>query len=193
MFDLGADPSVVAEHLGRDHRLRPLLAKSPGVRIPGAWDGFELAAAAVLGRRAATRLAEEIGIPLSAGRGLERLFPEPRVVARASLERAGVPEDRAAILRGLAREMASGRDLLSAAASVPGFPERTAEYLRMRALGEPDAFPSFDPSLRRSSEGWHPWRAYAYLLLRTERTGSWRRNAQVDRVDPASVAVYGTR
>ena len=193
IFDVGADPSVVAEHLGLDLRLRALLAKSPGVRIPGAWDGFELAAAAVLGRRVARRLAEELGTPLPVGRGLERLFPEPHVVARASLERAGAPPARAAILRCLAREMASGRDLLSSAAAVPGFPGRIAEYLRMRALGEPDAFPTLDPALRRSSETWHPWRAYAYMLLRTERARSWRRNAQVDGADLAAVPVYGAR
>jgi AraC family transcriptional regulator of adaptative response / DNA-3-methyladenine glycosylase II len=193
IFDVGADPKVVAEHLGLDPRLRALLAKSSGIRIPGAWDGFELAVAAVLGRRITRQVAAELGSPLAAGRGLERLFPTPQVVAQASLERAGPPPSRAAIVRSLAREVASGRDLLSSAASVPGFPGRICEYLRMRALGEPDAFPSADPELRKSSEQWHPWRAYAYMLLRTERTRPWRRHAPLDSADPAAVPMYGAR
>jgi AraC family transcriptional regulator of adaptative response / DNA-3-methyladenine glycosylase II len=192
IFDLGADPAVVAEHLSLDPRLRVLLASRPGVRIPGAWDGFELAVAGILGSRITGRAAEQLGSPVFPGRGLERLFPEPVALAMAPLERLGASSRRADAVRRLAREIASGRNLLSVVREIPGIPDRLSEYLRMRALGEPDAFPSLDPALGRRSERWHPWRAYAFLLLGREET-SRRRNAEMDHAGLAPVAFHGSR
>ncbi len=192
LFDLGADPAVVAEHLGFDPLLRGPLARHPGVRVPGAWDGFELAVAAILGRSIAGQVALEFGSPVSAGSGLERLFPEPDRLSRAQLERAGVPAVLADIVRSLARA-ASGDDLFATVRAVPGIEPRTLEYVRMRALGEPDAFPSADPLLRLRSERWLPFSAYAFMLLRRRVPSSRRRNAELHLGPVAAVSRHGSR
>jgi AraC family transcriptional regulator of adaptative response / DNA-3-methyladenine glycosylase II len=170
-FDLGADPTVITEHLQVDPLLRGPLAAHPGIRIPGAWDAFEVAVRAILGRglsvRATTRMmgriASMFGSSLLDSGGLERLFPAPAQLANAAFERAGVAPSRAEAIRTLARQGVLG----------PG----TAEYVALRASGEPDAFPGEDRVLRhmagaataseleRRSEAWRPWRAYAAVLL----------------------------
>jgi AraC family transcriptional regulator of adaptative response / DNA-3-methyladenine glycosylase II len=203
VFDLGADPAVIAEHLRADPLLRRPLLKHPGMRTPGAWDGFELAVRAILGQqisvRAATtiagRIASMFGTPLSTGLDdarddfdrLDRLFPTPAQLASAPVERAGVMPARAETIRCFARKVADGTITLSscldgrataaALRAVPGIGDWTAEYIAMRAFGEPDAFPSGDLVLRRvagdcsarelerKSDAWRPWRAYAVMLL----------------------------
>jgi len=177
LFDLGADPAVIAEHLGDDPLLRGPLAAHPGVRVPGAWDGFELAVGAMLGRRVAGRVAAMFGQPIAGGLGLERVFPAARELSSAPLERAGVSTARAEAIRSMARRVLDGESADPAAGGC------IAEYVAMRALGEPDLFPSADPVLRRSAEKWRPWRAYAFMLLRQEAREDgatpWRnRNAQ---------------
>ncbi len=195
MFDLGADPAVIGEHLRADPLLRRPLARHPGIRTPGAWDGFELSVRAILGQqvsvRAATtmagRLASMFGSPVADGGGLERLFPTPAELANAAIERAGVMPARATTIRTLARRVdngtiafrscSEGSATLAALTAVPGIGDWTAAYIAMRAFGEPDAFPSGDRVLRRAagdctareldrkSEAWRPWRAYAVMLL----------------------------
>jgi AraC family transcriptional regulator of adaptative response / DNA-3-methyladenine glycosylase II len=200
VFDLGADPRAVGGHLRADPLLRRPLAKHPGIRTPGAWDGFELAVRAILGQqisvRAATtiagRLASMFGSPVPTDRGLHRLFPAPAQLAHASIERAGVMPARAETIRLLARHVAKGTisfgsgvdaaavdaaATVSALQDLPGIGRWTAEYIAMRAFGEPDAFPSGDLVLRRAaggctareldrkSQAWRPWRAYAVMLL----------------------------
>lgn len=199
VFDLGADAAGIAAHLARD----PLLAralKGGTVRVPGAWDAFELGVRALLGqqvsvaaaRTLAARLVRACGSPLSRPVGaLTHVFPSPAAVAAAPLERLGLPRARAAALRGFARAVADGALDLGAFASLedavgkltalPGIGEWTAQYLAMRALGEPDAFPAGDLGVRRAlarggrlpterevlarAEAWRPWRAYAALAL----------------------------
>ncbi|MGH7894119.1 MAG: bifunctional transcriptional activator/DNA repair enzyme AdaA, partial [Candidatus Binatia bacterium] len=103
VFDLGADPDRIADHLRRDRRLRPIVERLPGLRVPGAWDPFELAVRAVLGQqvtvRAATtlagRLAERFGTPVDLGPGLTRVFPLPATLVDAPLEKIGLPGARA--------------------------------------------------------------------------------------------------
>jgi AraC family transcriptional regulator of adaptative response / DNA-3-methyladenine glycosylase II len=189
MFDLGADPAVIGEHLGRDPLMRAALARHPGIRVPGAWDGFELAVRAILGQQisvpAATtiagRLAGAFGSPAPAGSGGERLFPTPEQLASAPIERVGVVATRAEAIRCLAGRVADGTIALASGAdalrAVSGIGEWTAQYVAMRALGEPDSFPSGDLVLRRMAGGltpralerrsqeWRPWRAYAVMLL----------------------------
>jgi AraC family transcriptional regulator of adaptative response / DNA-3-methyladenine glycosylase II len=195
MFDLGADPAVIGEHLGADPLLRRPLAKHPGIRTPGAWDGFELAVRAILGQqvsvRAATtvagRLASMFGSPVAPDAGLSRVFPTPIQLANAPVERTGVMPSRATTIRCLARRVAEAaisfsssadrKTTISALEALPGIGRWTAGYIAMRALGEPDAFPSGDLVLRRvtghltpreldrRSEAWRPWRAYAVMLL----------------------------
>ena len=195
MFDLGADPGVISGHLSVDPLLGPALEAHPGVRTPGAWDGFEIAVRAILGQqvsvRAATtiagRIAAMFGTPTVGDDRLTRLFPPPDRLAAATLERAGVMPARADTIRRLAREVAAGRIALgpradaqptiAALTSLAGIGDWTAQYIAMRALGEPDAFPSGDLILRRAAGGctarelerrsaaWRPWRAYAVILL----------------------------
>jgi AraC family transcriptional regulator of adaptative response / DNA-3-methyladenine glycosylase II len=203
VFDLGADPAVIAEHLRADPLLRGPLAKHPGIRTPGAWDGFELAVRAIVGQqisvRAATtiagRIASMFGSPVPDAPGLAcdaraelvRLFPTPAQLANAGVEGAGVMPARAETIRSLARHAANGsiafdscadgRATVAALKALPGIGDWTAEYIAMRAFGEPDAFPSGDLVLRRAagdctareldrrSQAWRPWRAYAVMLL----------------------------
>jgi len=195
MFDLGAEPSVIAQHLGGDQWLGPVLARHPGIRTPGAWDGFELSVRAILGQQvsvaAATtiagRLAARFGRVIEAESGLDRIFPTPAQLAAAPIEEVGVIASRAETIRCLARAVMAGRVtfgtvsspevMTQALESLPGIGPWTAQYIAMRALGEPDAFLAGDLILRQMAgdctaralqqhaERWRPWRAYAVMLL----------------------------
>jgi AraC family transcriptional regulator of adaptative response / DNA-3-methyladenine glycosylase II len=204
VFDLGADMRAITAHLAEDPRLASLIAARPGLRVPGAWDGFELAVRAVLGQQitvtAARHLAAKLvavhGEPLSVVEdrgareptGLTTVFPRPERLAIADLTHLGMPRARIATLSALAAAAAAdstllrgGRDLDSAVArlrTLPGIGEWTAQYIALRALREPDAFPAADIGLLRTmaqldgsrltpeallkrAEAWRPWRAYA--------------------------------
>ncbi|MGE0863592.1 MAG: AlkA N-terminal domain-containing protein [Vicinamibacterales bacterium] len=195
MFDLGADPAVIAGHLQTDPLLGPVMKRHPGLRAPGAWDGFELSVRAILGQQvsvaAATtiagRLARRFGSPVEGDEGLDRIFPTPAQLAHAPLEELGVIASRAETIRLLARAVAAGTvtfagaaaadDVTRALRALPGIGPWTAQYIALRALGEPDAFLTGDLVLRRMagrdtthalderSESWRPWRAYAVMLL----------------------------
>src|SRR5262249_21374272 len=168
VFDLDADVGAITAHLARDPRLAPLVAARPGLRMPGAWDGFEMAVRAVLGQQitvtAARRLAGKLvaahGESLrSAGGQLTAVFPRPDRLAAADLASLGMPRSRAVALSALAAAAASdarlfhpARDLDAAVArlrALPGIGEWTAQYVAMRAPREPDAFPAADVGLPR--------------------------------------------
>jgi AraC family transcriptional regulator of adaptative response / DNA-3-methyladenine glycosylase II len=199
VFDLAADPQAIGAQLAEDPTLAPLVAARPGLRVPGAWDGFELAVRAVLGQQitvtAAIGLAGKLvarhGEPvLEAERlaGLTHVFPQPARMAAADLSTLGMPRTRATTLSSLAAAVAAdpnifatGRALDEAIVqlcALAGIGEWTAQYIAMRALREPDAFPAADIGLLRAltdatgrrptprellarAEGWRPWRAYA--------------------------------
>jgi AraC family transcriptional regulator, regulatory protein of adaptative response / DNA-3-methyladenine glycosylase II len=196
MFDLAADTSVIARHFGHDPLMRPLVRRYRGLRVPGAWDGFELAVRAILGQQVsvaaastvAGRLARRFGCRLSISDpgGLTLLFPTARALGGTVL--AGLPRVRAQAIGALARAVASGRvamssmeeDLPAELARIRGIGPWTAQYVAMRALREPDAFPVNDLVLLRAAgngrpltaaeleeraEPWRPWRAYAALYL----------------------------
>jgi len=201
VFDLDADIAAIDEHLARDHRLARAVRERPGLRVPGAWDGFELAVRAVLGQqvsvRAATtfagRLVAAHGEPLclATPEGPDRVFPAPEAVGAVDLTAIGLTRARAATLSALGRAMAADPGLLRAyetleetvekLGGLPGIGPWTAQYVAMRALREPDAFPASDLGLMRAmaidgkrpspaqlsaiAEAWRPWRAYAALRL----------------------------
>ena len=204
VFDLAADPVAICAHLGRDPLLSPLVAARPGLRVPGAWDGFELAVRAVLGQqvtvRAATSLAgklvlaagEPIADPTARKQGLTHVFPTPQQLVPADLNAIGMPKARRMALASLAACVVADplifgprRSLEEAVAelrSLSGIGEWTAQYIAMRELREPDAFPAADIGLLRAmrdghglrpspaallsrAEQWRPWRAYAALHL----------------------------
>jgi AraC family transcriptional regulator of adaptative response / DNA-3-methyladenine glycosylase II len=198
IFDLSADPIQIANHLSRDPKLRGLLSQHPGLRVPGVWDGFEAAVLAVLGqklttpgpRRSVTRLVQIFGTPIDSPiRGLKYLFPHRDVLASADLSKAGISDASAGILRKLAASMIfrhfgfarvwNLEQCVSQLGAICGIDESTANYIAMRAFGEPDAFPSDEFGLRRRlaeldlvvcssqalamAEQWRPWRAYAAM------------------------------
>lgn len=199
LFDLAARPDVIADHLGGDPLLAGLVAANPGLRVPGAFEGFELAARAVLGQqvtvsaattiagRFATHFGEPITTPVP---GLDRLGPTAERVARASgneIASLGIVAARADCTRTLAAAVASGALRLEPGAepvataqrllALPGIGPWTAEYIAMRALRWPDAFPRDDVAIRKAlggvdpaeaealAERWRPWRSYAAMHL----------------------------
>ncbi|MBN9562331.1 MAG: helix-turn-helix domain-containing protein [Alphaproteobacteria bacterium] len=203
MFDLAADPLLIGEQLGRDPKLAPLIEARPGLRVPGAWDGFELAVRGVLGqqitvvaaRKLAGKLAQAFGDELPEQwreDGLSLTFPRPERLAEADPALLGMPRARGLALISLAGAVAADPDLFGPRRSLedaierlralPGIGEWTAQYIAMRALREPDAFPAADIGLLRAlaepdgtrptprellarAEQWRPWRAYAALHL----------------------------
>jgi AraC family transcriptional regulator of adaptative response / DNA-3-methyladenine glycosylase II len=196
MFDLDADPMTINGHLARDPALAPLVRRRPGLRVPGCWDWFELGVRAILGQQVtvagattlAGRLVQQFGRPLSAGiDGVTHAFPRPGDVSEADVSAIGVPRARAEALRQFARAAASNAlnldmppsEFVARAMDIPGLGPWTAQYIALRALADPDAFPASDLGLLRAtgcptpralekrSEGWRPWRAYAAMHLWT--------------------------
>jgi AraC family transcriptional regulator, regulatory protein of adaptative response / DNA-3-methyladenine glycosylase II len=213
MFDLDADPTAVHAVFANDPLLRHAIALHPGLRVPCGWDGFELSVRAVLGQQisvaGATTLARRLldtwgttrtggdGAPLRDDSplraGLDRAFPSPERLRDAPLESIGLPKTRAATLRALSAAVADGRlsfeggqrldDFVERATCLPGIGPWTAQYIAMRALALPDAFPAGDLVLQQRlgqadgvarlseracearSQAWRPWRAYAVLHL----------------------------
>lgn len=195
MLDLDADPQAINSLL---HSRFPL---GDGLRVPGALDGFELAVRAVLGQqitvaaartlttRLVARLGEPIDTPIPA---LQRLFPTPAALAAVSgdaLGQLGVVKQRQAALRAIAKavleqslQLHAGADVpatIAALKALPGIGDWTAQYIAMRALRWPDAFPAGDVALQKAlgvqdsrnpakeaqtaSHAWQPWRSYAVI------------------------------
>jgi DNA-3-methyladenine glycosylase II len=196
MFDLDANYDAVYQDLSVDAEIKRLMDATPGLRLPGAWEPFEFVVRAVLGQqisvKAATtiagRLAARCGTPLHRPEsGLEWIFPDAKVLAAANLSGIGLTGRRIDTLQALAAAVASGnlalsvgRDLdrfIADVCALPGIGEWTAQYIAMRALGEPDAFPAADLGLMKAlglsrpkdikqrAEHWRPWRAYAAIHL----------------------------
>ena len=201
LFDLDADPAIVGEHLAQDPWIGSLVERRPGLRVAGAMDGFELALRAVLGQQVsvrgastlAGRLATLLGEPLApelADDAIVRLPVTAERLAEAGESKVagiGLPRVRARTVIALARAVAGGRlDLApgadiartrSALMELPGVGEWTTEYVLMRAIRWPDAFPAGDlglrkaaggisaAQLRRRAEAWRPWRSYAAAHL----------------------------
>ena len=195
MFDLNADWSAIVQTLKADPILALGLESEPGLRVPGCWNGFELAVRAILGQQVsvkgattlAGRLVSTFGQPFSMAGGITHIFPQPQALAHANVASIGLPAARAETIRALARAVCDGRisfdavedsgDFLARLCEIPGIGNWTAQYVAMRALGEPDAFPSGDlgllralrltsaRDLERRAQAWRPWRAYAAIRL----------------------------
>jgi AraC family transcriptional regulator, regulatory protein of adaptative response / DNA-3-methyladenine glycosylase II len=204
LFDLAADPLAIDAHLSRDPVLAPLVAARPGLRVPGAWDGFELAVRAILGQQitvpAAAKLlgklvlsyGEQISDPVALDQGMTHVFPTPQQLAGIDLTAIGMPKARRTALSALAAAAVADRlifgprrsleEAIVQLRSLAGVGEWTAQYIAMRELREPDAFPAADIGLMRATsdesgvrpspaallaraERWRPWRAYAALHL----------------------------
>ncbi|NJR65512.1 MAG: DNA-3-methyladenine glycosylase 2 family protein [Leptolyngbyaceae cyanobacterium CRU_2_3] len=206
MFDLSSNIAEISAHFQTDPILSPVVALQPGLRIPGVWDAFEMAVRAILGQQvsvaAATTLAGRLvttyGEPLQLAQPdahLRFVFPRPEVLvealAEADLTPLGITKPRAKAIASLAAVAAQNpqffsqfhslEDAVQKLCQLPGIGEWTAQYIAMRALREPDAFPTGDLGLLRSmaaigypvtkaqlaehSQAWRPWRAYAALHL----------------------------
>ena len=220
VFDVGADIETIGTHLSRDPLLAPLVARRPGLRAPGGWDGFELAVRAVLGQQvsivAARRLAGRLvvlcgeALPDQDGLlpGLSRVFPSPQRVAGADLDALGMPAARRAAIKALAaaaiadpylfRPFGTVEEAIARLRAIRGVGEWTAQYIALRALREPDAFPASDVGLLRGAstaggtrptaadllqraEPWRPWRAYAAQHLWAADAGKSERMGEVAR------------
>jgi AraC family transcriptional regulator of adaptative response / DNA-3-methyladenine glycosylase II len=193
LTDLSCHPSDIAAVLG------PLAARNPGLRVPGAFDGFETAVRAVLGQQITVAAARTLAGRFAAAFGdaietpfaaLAAVFPAPHRIADvhpSHISKHGVTAARARSIVALARGVADGQLILSPSANVeetiealralPGIGEWTAQYIAMRALAWPDAYPHTDfgvmkalgeTNARRAlaaGEAWRPWRAYAVMHL----------------------------
>lgn len=199
VFDLDANPRLIEEHLGAQPKLKKWIKKQSGLRVPGAFDGFELALRAILGQQVTVKAATTLFGRFAAAFGEPAQTPYPELkyygpkaepIAQATvleLIKLGLTSKRAETISLLAKEVAEGRLKLEAGAdaartmeqlqTIPGIGPWTANYIAMRALSHPDAFPDSDLGLMQAlglkkpkeilavAEPWRPWRAYATLHL----------------------------
>ena len=197
-FDLGSDPALIATTFQSDPLLGPLVKRRPGLRIAGVWDLFECAVRAVLGQQVSVADAPTLTARLVARTGrsistaipeLTHLFPTPAELSNANLEGIGLTGKRVRALQTLAETVDKDKlhfdgvtnGICTELTDLRGIGEWTAQYVALRALGEPDAFPASDLVLRRMAAGsafplsatelqaiaeaWRPWRGYAAMHL----------------------------
>jgi AraC family transcriptional regulator of adaptative response / DNA-3-methyladenine glycosylase II len=221
-FDVDADIEAITSHLAKDRTLAPLIAARPGLRVPGCWDEFELAVRAVLGQQITVEAARQLGGKLVLFCGdpvrdtrdsrLAHTFPSARRVAAADLSSIGMPKSRRTTLKALAQAAVADPRLLAPSGSIddsivrlraiPGIGEWTAQYIALRALREPDAFPATDlgilrgaarlpgllptaPQLIQRAKAWRPWRAYAAQYLWTAESSPLYVPREVDHAHEA--------
>ena len=188
MFDLDADPQLIAEHLAGDPKLAPYFAFRPGVGVPGAADGFEAAISAVVGQQisvagARTLLGRVVDACSNDSLSVRRTFPNAAQLAEIDLDSLGLTTRRVRTIRALAKAVASGelaidigsdrtevrRQLLE----IPGIGPWTADVISMRALRDPDVLLESDLVIRRrlgelditDTTAWAPWRSYVACTL----------------------------
>ncbi|MEP6666240.1 MAG: AlkA N-terminal domain-containing protein [Nocardioidaceae bacterium] len=194
LLDLDADPVPIDSHLAEDELLRPWVLKRPGRRIPGHVDGFEVAVRAIIGqqisvagaRTIAGRLTERYGQRIAEAGPLTHLFPDAESLAAADPDDLPMPRARGRSLVGVAQAVAGGSVVLDRGADrvdvrasllgLPGIGPWTADYIALRALGDPDVFLPTDLGVRHGlarlgidgdagvvSDAWRPWRSYGLM------------------------------
>jgi 3-methyladenine DNA glycosylase/8-oxoguanine DNA glycosylase len=182
-FDLDTDPGPIRAQLAKSPLLKRIVGKHPGLRVPRCWDPFELAVRAMLGQQVTVKGASTL-----AGRLVARFgVPQASILADADLAVIGLPKARAESMRGFARAVCDQRirfdgtvsslEMIGRMCEFPGIGPWTANYIAMRALGDPDAFPASDLGLLKAArassprklaglaERWRPWRSYAAMYL----------------------------
>ncbi len=200
LFDLRADSAQIDEFLARDALMKVIVQQFPGSRVPGCWDGFEVAVRAILGQQVTVkaastlvaRIAARYGQPYHCGNpALTHVFPDANTLASAAMDNLGIVGQRIAAINAVADGVSRGRlpihsatettEFVREICKIKGIGEWTADYISMRALSDPNAFPHSDLILRRAAappgseltakqlllraEVWQPWRAYAVILL----------------------------
>ncbi len=209
MFDLDANMAAIHDVLAADPLLETIIHRKPGLRLPGAWDPFEVAVRAIVGQQVSVKGARTVigrivakagpafdradrsGNQAGSPSGLTHLFPTARELWACELGRGGMPGARLKTLKTLSQAVMQGDLSLSVGRSqdefikrltdLPGIGRWTANYIAMRALGEPDAFPASDLGIIKAlcrgdrrptekqvlarAENWRPWRAYAAIYL----------------------------
>ncbi len=198
LFDLDADSVAIDRHLRTDPLLAPWVRAAPGLRVPGAWDGFETAVRAVLGQQVSVARATELAARLMQRFG-DGGFPCAQRLRDADVAAIGMPGQRGQAVRALAaawvdgdldlREGADGPSLRAALCRLPGIGPWTAGYIALRVAKDADAFPDGDWVVRKvlkataaeaakRAAAWSPWRAYALMHL-------WHRAVQRAAPNPA--------
>lgn len=194
LLDADCDPVAVAAHLGDDPVLAPLVERRPGLRVPGHVDGDEVAVRAVIGQQVSVAGARTVAARLVAATdrevttdvdGLTHLFPDAATIAGLDPEALPMPRSRGRALTGLAAALAGGDialdrgpdrgDVRRSLLDRPGIGPWTADYIALRALGDPDVFLPTDVGVRHAldrhpdadPDRWAPWRSYALLHLWT--------------------------
>jgi AraC family transcriptional regulator, regulatory protein of adaptative response / DNA-3-methyladenine glycosylase II len=182
LFDTDAEPQKIARQFAADRLLGSILRRHRGIRVPGAWDPFELVVRAIVGQQVSVA-----GATTSMRKIVAQFGHFPTAAQLAATPVGGMPEQRAATIRRVAAAVATGDlplgrgpsldESIHRLTSIKGIGPWTANYIAMRALREPDAFPSGDlgllkasgvkseKELQRMAEAWRPWRAYAAMLL----------------------------
>ena len=197
VFDLGADPARIRLAFRDDDLLAPLVDRRPGLRIPGTWDAFECAVRAIVGQQVSVtgartllaRIVQRAGEPVTTSAGLTHLFPTPKSLFAANLTGLGLTDMRIRALKDVSRAVldrkvdldAPAEEVIPSLVRLRGIGDWTAQYVALRALGEPDAFPASDLVLRKvagngqgsltaraleqRAEAWRPLRSYAAMHL----------------------------
>ncbi len=206
VFDLDSDPQAIEAVLLEDPLLADCIARNPGLRVPGAWDGYEIAVRAILGQQVSVARARDLAVRLCEQFGGGD-FPPPATLAEADVSAIGMPGRRGEAVRTLSRavldgslvldESAEPEELTDALVRLPGIGPWTAGYIGMRVARDPDAFPDSDwvvlkvlgmkpAGSRDRSEAWRPWRAYAVMAL--WRLEGERRQRDAARTSPRTAS-----
>lgn len=185
LFDLNADGATLHDFFVDDARLGPLVQQAPGLRVPGAWDGFETAVRAVLGQQVSVARGTELANRMIQAYGAGE-FPRADQLVDKQVAELGMPGRRGRAISLLAQQVLQGQldfdeaqdfdALQNQFEAIVGIGPWTANYVRMRVLKDPDAFPANDwvvlkqlgctaAAARRQAAAWQPWRAYALMYI----------------------------